>query len=148
MTDTGTIPESSGKATAHPSECGWICNLCGNGVFEGCGCDHGEWECMECGEWTYPFYYEKDDGCQYCGSNDVRQAGEVLPRFTHYYECPKCVDVAFLIDHKPASGEAVRSRDCCTPEGGRIEPGSLHICEACGYRIPFLDSKQVKLRQE
>ena len=46
------------------------CKSCGLLVFGGCGCSHGEMQCGECGEWTYPFYYElPEDGCQYCGSD-------------------------------------------------------------------------------
>ena len=53
---------------------GWICTKCKNPVFEGCGCDHGEWECGDCGEYTYPFYYDFDDGCSHCGSGNVTYA--------------------------------------------------------------------------
>ena len=45
-----------------------ICKECRVSVFDGCDHDHGERLCEGCGEWTYPFYYDLDDGCQHCGS--------------------------------------------------------------------------------
>ena len=50
---------------------GWYCLRCGLAIFGGCGCDHGEWQCDKCGEWTYPFYYDRSDGCQNCGHEAV-----------------------------------------------------------------------------
>ena len=58
-------------ATAVRTDDGWYCKWCNREVFSGCECDHAEWECNECGEWTYPFYYEERDGCSHCGSYDV-----------------------------------------------------------------------------
>ena len=57
------------KGDAERRDGDWYCNSCGLLIFGGCGCDHGEMQCKECGEWTYPFYYElPEDGCQHCGS--------------------------------------------------------------------------------
>jgi len=50
---------------------GWFCRTCGVAIGNGCGCPHGEWQCVDCGEWTYPFHYEHADGCQFCGSRLV-----------------------------------------------------------------------------
>ena len=55
-------------ATANKSEDGWQCEQCGQDVFGGCDCDHGERICGNCGEWTYPYYYEVADGCSQCGA--------------------------------------------------------------------------------
>ena len=57
--------------TAIQTDNGWKCKWCDKEVMSGCECDHGEWECNECSEWTYPFYYDERDGCSYCGSEDV-----------------------------------------------------------------------------
>jgi len=56
-------------AQADPSEDGWQCDTCNREVFNGCECDHGERLCSECGEWTYPLYYEMADGCSHCGAD-------------------------------------------------------------------------------
>jgi len=53
---------------------GWECGSCRQDVFNGCPHYFGEWECEDCGEWTYPFYYEFKDGCQHCGGAKVRHA--------------------------------------------------------------------------
>ena len=58
----------AGSKTARRTPDGWICARCGQEIFSGCGCDHGEWQCGECGEWTYPFYYSTEEGCQHCGA--------------------------------------------------------------------------------
>ena len=50
------------------------CIQCGLPVFSGCGCEHGEWQCRDCGEWTYPWHYSRADGCQTCGSTNVADA--------------------------------------------------------------------------
>jgi DNA (cytosine-5)-methyltransferase 1 len=50
---------------------GWECSKCGIGIFDGCSHYHGEWQCLDCKEWTYPFYYDPEDGCQHCGSNNI-----------------------------------------------------------------------------
>ena len=51
---------------------GAICVICDLPIFDGCEHYHGEWQCDDCGEWTYPFYYEISEGCQYCGSSNVK----------------------------------------------------------------------------
>ena len=56
------------------NEDGYFCTKCQCGIFEGCECNLGEWECRECGEFTYPFFYEFNEGCQYCSSQNVRYA--------------------------------------------------------------------------
>ena len=53
---------------------GWECGTCGQDVFNGCSHYFGEWECEDCGEWTYPFYYDFEEGCQHCGGSKVRHA--------------------------------------------------------------------------
>ena len=68
------VAENTPGRTAVRTDDGWYCRRCGRDVFEGCECDHGEWQCGECGEWTYPFHYEKSDGCQWCGSDNVADA--------------------------------------------------------------------------
>lgn len=60
--------------TACRTDDGYICLSCGAEIFSGCECDHGEWECDECGEYTYPFHYDRDEGCLHCGSNNVSDA--------------------------------------------------------------------------
>ena len=50
---------------------GFACNRCGEDVFNGCRHYHGEWQCKDCGNWTYPFHYKFEDGCQSCGSRNV-----------------------------------------------------------------------------
>jgi len=76
----GTICNSNSESkpqgqTASRTEDGYICLSCGSEIFSGCGCDHGEWVCNRCGEYTYPFHYDiKEDGCVHCGSNDVSYA--------------------------------------------------------------------------
>ena len=52
-----------------------ICRSCRLDVFNGCACYHGEWLCRDCHEWTYPFHYDFEDGCQTCGSKDVVRPG-------------------------------------------------------------------------
>ena len=74
MSRTPRPTETEPGKSAIRTEDGWICRSCGFGVFEGCGCDHGEWLCGDCGEYTYPFHYEKRDGCGWCGSSDVEHA--------------------------------------------------------------------------
>lgn len=60
--------DSGGEGTAWRTQDGWVCKSCGEGVFEGCECDHAESQCPSCGEWTYPFVYEPhSDGCSQCG---------------------------------------------------------------------------------
>jgi len=58
-------------AEAIRTDSGWICQSCGIDVFGGCSHYFGEWQCADCKEWTYPFYYEFTDGCQCCGSKNV-----------------------------------------------------------------------------
>jgi len=62
------IKHSGGEGTARRTEDDWICNGCGYPVFCWCECDHGESQCPKCNEWTYPFYWEPEDGCSYCGN--------------------------------------------------------------------------------
>mgnify|MGYP003638045721 CR=1 FL=1 len=57
--------------TAIRGEEGWECVGCGKPVFGGCEHYHGEWQCSDCGEWTYPFHYDFAEGCQSCGSANV-----------------------------------------------------------------------------
>lgn len=59
------------QTKADRTEDGWICKSCNAGIFSGCGCDHGEWHCEDCGEYTYPFHNSRDDGCIHCGSNNL-----------------------------------------------------------------------------
>ena len=59
------------EPTAIQGENGWECRACGKPVFDGCRHYHGEWQCKRCGEWTYPFHYEPEQGCQACGSRDI-----------------------------------------------------------------------------
>ncbi len=67
--------KETGKATAKRNDDGiWLCNQCGLDVFNGCTCYFGEWKCNDCGEWTYPFHYEIEDGCQHCGGSNVGDA--------------------------------------------------------------------------
>ena len=73
---TPSQPEHS----AELGDDGWVCNSCGVGVFDGCECNHGEWQCQDCGEWTYPFYNGIEDGCQHCGSGNVLLAHTVGER--------------------------------------------------------------------
>lgn len=63
-----TVKDLGSESTARRTEDGWICEMCGEDVFCGCQCDHGESQCPRCGEWTYPFFYEPNDGCSQCGS--------------------------------------------------------------------------------
>ena len=65
------IARETERVTAEQTESGWICKSCKQDVFSGCGCDHGEWECLDCGEWSYPFHYDKRDGCSFCSSQNV-----------------------------------------------------------------------------
>lgn len=61
------VEDARGQSTARRTEDGWFCERCGQDVFGGCGCDHGESQCPACAEWTYPFVYEPGDGCSQCG---------------------------------------------------------------------------------
>ena len=63
------IKDVGSKGTARRTEDGWFCTGCGKDVFGGCECDHGKSQCPSCGEWTYPFVYEPDDGCSQCGAS-------------------------------------------------------------------------------
>lgn len=65
------IEDAGGDGTAGRAEDGgdWECKQCGSPVFGGCECDHGESQCHNCREWTYPFYYSTSDGCSYCGTS-------------------------------------------------------------------------------
>jgi len=68
------------KGDAERRDGDWYCNSCGLLIFGGCGCDHGEMQCKECGEWTYPFYYElPEDGCQHCGSEKLGNSASLRP---------------------------------------------------------------------
>lgn len=67
----GRGPGVGSQTTARRIPGGWICNTCDLDVFSGCLHYHGEWQCRSCGEWTYPFWYEHREGCQWCGSRDV-----------------------------------------------------------------------------
>jgi DNA (cytosine-5)-methyltransferase 1 len=61
--------------TAKRTEDGYICLSCGAEIFSGCECDHGEWVCNQCGNYTYPFHYDRNqDACVHCGSDDVSDA--------------------------------------------------------------------------
>ena len=66
-----TPPPGRNGEMAERTDDGWYCLRCGLAIFGGCGCDHGEWQCDECGEWTYPFYYDRSDGCSHCGHEIV-----------------------------------------------------------------------------
>jgi len=57
-------------------ESGIICQACGFDVMVGCMHYHGEWVCNDCGEWTYPFFYDFSGGCEWCGSDNVRYPNE------------------------------------------------------------------------
>lgn len=57
--------------SAEQTDDGWICRKCNQDVFGGCEHYHGEWQCADCGEWTYPFHYTFSEGCQVCGSKNV-----------------------------------------------------------------------------
>jgi hypothetical protein len=49
---------------------------CGEEFFNGCQCYIGEWKCLRCGSFTFPFSgLSFDDGCVNCGSDDVVQPG-------------------------------------------------------------------------
>lgn len=63
------IEYAGGKSTARRTEDGWICERCGQDIFDGCECDHRESQCPSCTEWTYPFVYEPADGCSQCGQS-------------------------------------------------------------------------------
>ncbi len=68
------------KGDAERRDGDWYCNSCGLLIFGGCGCDHGEMQCKECGEWTYPFYYDlPEDGCQHCGSEELGNSTSLRP---------------------------------------------------------------------
>ena len=68
------------KGDAERRDGDWYCNSCGLLIFGGCGCDHGEMQCKECGEWTYPFYYElPEDGCQHGGSEELGNSPSLRP---------------------------------------------------------------------
>ncbi len=68
------------KGDAERRDGDWYCNSCGLLIFGGCGCDHGEMQCKECGEWTYPFYYDlPEDGCQHCGSEELGNSPSERP---------------------------------------------------------------------
>jgi len=54
---------------------GWCCRRCGRAIFEGCQCNHFEWQCTKCGEWTYPFFEEAINGCSFCGERVVAYSG-------------------------------------------------------------------------
>lgn len=62
------IKDVGSDGTARRTEDGWRCLSCGEDIFAGCGCDHGESRCHHCGEWTYPFHWEPKDGCSMCGA--------------------------------------------------------------------------------
>ncbi len=70
--DTSGVP----KVVDHieRNEDGYFCTKCQCGIFAGCECNIGEWECRDCGEYTYPFFYEFNEGCQNCSSQNVRYA--------------------------------------------------------------------------
>ena len=63
------VEDFRGKSTARRTEDGWICERCGQDIFDGCECDHRESQCSSCAEWTYPFVYEPADGCSQCGQS-------------------------------------------------------------------------------
>lgn len=54
---------------------GWFCRRCGEAIFEGCFCNHFEWKCEQCEEWTYPFFESAIDGCSFCGERNVTYSG-------------------------------------------------------------------------
>ena len=60
---------SDGEAGGIEDGGDWECKECGQAVFGGCQCEHGESQCHQCEEWTYPFYYNPSDGCSHCGSS-------------------------------------------------------------------------------
>lgn len=76
----------SNEHNATRTEDGWVCTQCGIGVFDGCGCNHGEWQCQKCREWTYPFYYDRKDGCQHCGAIVADTSSERLQGQRQYFE--------------------------------------------------------------
>lgn len=66
------IEDAGGDGTARRAEDGdgdWECKQCGLPVFGGCECGHGESQCHNCREWTYPFCYSASDGCSWCGAS-------------------------------------------------------------------------------
>ena len=66
-----TVAKFNPGTTAIRTDAGWYCKWCSSEIMSGCECDHGEWRCNECDEWTYPFHYDEWDGCSFCGSDDV-----------------------------------------------------------------------------
>jgi hypothetical protein len=73
---------------------GFICKTCGEEIFTGCNCYHGELQCKKCNEWTYPFYYNlPEDGCQWCGATfDKRDEWPSRPGQAQYgWEPPRVV---------------------------------------------------------
>ena len=59
--------------TIEKNDDGYFCKLCGLDVFNGCEHYHGEFQCLECNEWTYPVYCDIRDGCHICGSKFVKR---------------------------------------------------------------------------
>ena len=71
---TGITDNCCDSATVWRTSEGFICKTCGEEVFTGCKCYHGELQCPKCNEWTYPFYYNlPEDGCQWCGAAFTKQ---------------------------------------------------------------------------
>ena len=56
-------------------DCEWFCRRCGQSIHGQCECNHFEWQCTKCEEWTYPFFEKAIDGCSFCGERDVTYAG-------------------------------------------------------------------------
>ncbi len=54
---------------------GWFCTRCREQIFQGCECNHFEWRCTDCDEWTYPFFEEAIFGCSFCGGRDIAYSG-------------------------------------------------------------------------
>ncbi|MGB1728845.1 MAG: hypothetical protein ACPHF2_02550 [Crocinitomicaceae bacterium] len=69
------------KSTAYRTDDGWICSTCNKNIFSGCEHYFGEWQCLNCKEWTYPMHNEIEDGCMHCGSNEVRTEFKLLDLF-------------------------------------------------------------------
>jgi DNA (cytosine-5)-methyltransferase 1 len=110
---------------------GWVCDRCGSDVFNGCGCDQGEWVCSDCGEYTYPFYYSIDEGCQFCGSGDVSYAfGERGRSWSSW--CKNAIDA------RQSSGRPQFGDWSIEPELGRVAngvPDRVHRLRCLGNAV-------------
>lgn len=70
------VAEKGSEDTTLSEDGNILCRQCGNEPLGGeCGCPHGEMQCLDCNEWTYPFFYVlPEDGCQYCGGSRLVNA--------------------------------------------------------------------------